>query len=136
VSKFFLDTNILVYANDNRDPKKQVLAVKLISDCIAERKGVISTQVMQEYAAVALHKLHQDVSIVLRRLGQFESLEIVQVTPAFIRRALNLHAQLKIHYLDATVVAAAEEAGCEVLYSEDCPSSNVHDFMRVVNPFA
>jgi predicted nucleic acid-binding protein len=134
VSKFFLDTNILVYANDKSDPRKQILATKLVSDCIAERKGVISTQVLQEYACVALHKLRQDLEIVRRRLGQFQSLEVVIVTPAIISRALELHAQYKIHYWDAAILAAAEEAQCDQLFSEDFPDGAVYGKVRVVNP--
>lgn len=134
MSKIFLDTNILVYANDKSDLRKQALATELLTDCIVERKGVISTQVLQEYAAVSLHKLHQDVKIVLRRLGQFESLEIIQVTSAMICRALELYSQHRIHYWDAAILAAAEEAGCDQLYSEDFQDGAVYNSMRVVNP--
>jgi predicted nucleic acid-binding protein len=134
VSKIFLDTNILVHANDKSDPRKQILATKLVSDCIAERKGVISTQVLQEYACVALHKLRQEIAIVRRRLCQFQSLEVVLVTPDLIGRALELHAQYKIHYWDAAILAAAEEARCDQLYSEDFPDGAVYDKVHVVNP--
>ena len=134
MSKFFLDTNILVYANDKSDPRKQISATKLVSDCIAEHKGVISTQVLQEYACVALHKLRQELPIIRRRLSQFQSLKVVQVTPVLISRALELHAQYKIHYWDAAILAAAEEAQCDQLYSEDFPDAAVYDKVRVVNP--
>jgi predicted nucleic acid-binding protein len=134
VSKLFLDTNILVYANDKSDPRKQILATKLVSDCIAERKGVISTQVLQEYACVALHILHQDLSIIHRRLRQFQSLQLVLATPALISRALELHTQYQIHYWDAAILAAAEEAQCNQIYSEDFPDGAVYDKVRVVNP--
>ncbi|MGA2796160.1 MAG: PIN domain-containing protein, partial [Thermoguttaceae bacterium] len=134
MSKIFIDTNILVYANDKSDPRKQILATKLVSDCIAERKGVISTQVLQEYAYVALHKLRQELAIVRRRLGQFQSLEVIIVTPALISRALELHAQYKIHYWDAAILAAAEQARCDQFYSEDFPDGAVYDKVRVVNP--
>ena len=134
MSKIFLDTNILVYANDKSDPRKQILATKLVSDCIAERKGVISTQVLQEYACVALHKLRQELPIIRRRLSQFQSLKVVQVTPVLISRALELHTQHKIHYWDAAILAAAEEAQCDQLYSEDFPDGAVYGKVRVVNP--
>jgi predicted nucleic acid-binding protein len=134
VSRIFLDTNILVYTNDKSDPQKQALATKVVSNCIADCKGVISTQVLQEYAAVALHKLHQDVKLVLRRLGQFESLEIVQVTPTLISRALELHTQYKLNYWDATILAAAEETRCDQLYSEDFQNGTAYSTVRVVNP--
>ena len=134
MSKVFIDTNILVYANDKSDPHKQFMATKMVSECIAERRGVISTQVLQEYACVALHKLRQELAIVRRRLGQFQSLEVVLGTSALIGRALELHAKYKIHYWDAAILAAAEEAQCDQLYSEDFPDGAMYGNVRVVNP--
>lgn len=66
MKKSFIDTNLIVYANDRRDKKKQKAAIILISDLMKTGNGVISTQVMQEYANVALNKLDQDQSVVLR----------------------------------------------------------------------
>ena len=53
----FIDTNVILYANDRRGKKKQDLAVDLIARMIREGNGVISIQVLQEYANVALNKL-------------------------------------------------------------------------------
>jgi predicted nucleic acid-binding protein len=136
MSKIFLDTNILVYANDKSDTRKQALATKLVSGCMADRKGVISTQVLQEYASVAIHKLHQDVKIVHRRLSQLESLEIVQVTPALISRALDFHTQYEIHFWDAAILAAAEDAHCDQIFSEDFQNGGIYSNIRVINPLA
>jgi len=81
VTKIFVDTNILVYANDHRDRQKQVLAAQALARCMAEQSGVISTQVLQEYVSVALYKLGQDIEEIGRRLAQFEAMEVVQLTP-------------------------------------------------------
>lgn len=69
----FIDTNLIVYANDQRDPNKQEKALDLIRREIRERTGVISIQVMQEYANTALYKLGQSTAIVLRQLSLLES---------------------------------------------------------------
>ena len=53
MSKTFIDTNIVVYANDKRDPVKQKTAVELIAALMDSGGGVISAQVLQEYAAAA-----------------------------------------------------------------------------------
>ena len=55
----FIDSNVVVYANDGRDTAKQKLALDLIGEAIRSGNGVISTQVLQEYANVALGKLIQ-----------------------------------------------------------------------------
>jgi predicted nucleic acid-binding protein len=132
--KVFLDTNILVYANDHRDRQKQRVAAELLIDCIGRRRGVISTQVLQEYASVALYKLHQDVEFIARRLLQFESLEVIQLTPVLIRRALEFHSLHQINFWDAAILAAAEAARCTRLWSEDFAPGSTYGLLRVENP--
>ena len=119
MSGVFLDTNILVYSVDHRDPAKQSQAVDFVTACIRDGSGVISTQVLQEFAAVSVGKLHQDSNIVSRQLHVLESLKIIQVTPSLIRRALELFGQHQMNFWDATILAAAEHASCDRLWSED-----------------
>lgn len=57
MNKVFLDTNLIVYANDTRDAQKQARAIELVAAAIREGTGVISTQVMQEYAVTASGKI-------------------------------------------------------------------------------
>ena len=113
MSGVFLDTNILVYSVDHRDPAKQSQAVDFVTACIRDGSGVISTQVLQEFAAVSVGKLHQDSDIVSRQLLVLESLKIIQVTPSLIRRALELFGQYQMNFWDATILAAAEHASCD-----------------------
>ena len=51
--RFFLDTNILVYAHTVNEPHKQPVAAALIADALRTRRGVISTQVVQEFLNLA-----------------------------------------------------------------------------------
>ena len=66
MEKVFLDTNIIIYANDTRDKEKQDKALQLITGLMKTNNGTISTQVLQEYASVAIRKLNQNYEIVLR----------------------------------------------------------------------
>lgn len=136
MSKAFLDTNILVYANDARDPDKQAKAIDLVAQAMREGTGVISTQVMQEYAVVAAGKLHQDLDVILRQLYLLESLEVIQITPALVRRSLELQFRYQVDFWDAGILAAAESANCEVLWSEDLNPGQLYANVRVENPFA
>ena len=68
MKKAFLDTNVLIHANDARDPGKQARAIEVVTDCMRHGTGVISTQVLQEYAVVAIGKLTQDLEVVLQML--------------------------------------------------------------------
>lgn len=136
MTKLFLDTNILVYANDSRDAQKQSRAIQVVSDCMRQGTGVVSTQVLQEYAAVAVGKLDQKLDVVLRQLLLLESLEVVQITPELVRRALEIQARYRINYWDAAIIASAEHANCSVVLSENFAPGQLYATVRVENPFA
>jgi len=133
--KAFLDTNLIVYANDARVPEKQSRAIEVVTQAMRDGTGVISTQVMQEYAVVADSKLHQDPDTILRQLLLLESLEVVQITPALIRRGLELQFRYQIDYWDASILASAEHARCTVLLTEDLNPGQLYAAVRTVNPF-
>jgi len=135
MNKAFLDSNLLIYANDAREPQKQAKAVEVVSRAIREQSGVVSTQVLQEYAVVAMGKLRQDPDTVLRQLILLESLEVGLITPALIRRSLELHLRYQIDFWDAEILAAAEHARCAVLLSEDLNPGQLYAGVRVENPF-
>lgn len=136
MTKRFIDTNIIIYANDPRDRPKQARAIELVTEAMRKGVGVISTQVLAEYAKAAEQELHQDVDVILRQLLVLESLEVIQVTPAVIRRAVELRARYRIDFWDACILAAAEGANCNVLLSEDLSAGQLYATVKVENPFA
>ena len=134
--KSFLDTNLIVCANDARDPQKQARAIEVITREMRGGTGVISTQVMQEYAVVAGSKLHQAPDTIVRQLLLLESLEVVQVTPVLIRRGLELQFRYQINDWDASILAAAEQAQCGRLLTEDLNPGQLYATVRIENPLA
>jgi len=133
--KAFLDTNILVYANDERDTRKQEIALDIVARHIRENAGVISTQVMQEYTVNAVQKLKQAIPVVMHQLHLLETLEVVAVSPDLVRRALEINQLYGTSYWDALIIAAAEKAGCDRIISEDLNSGQNYCGMRCENPF-
>lgn len=131
----FIDTNLIVYANDKRDVNKQEQALDLIRREIREGTGVISIQVMQEYANTALNKLNQEAGIVLRQLALLENLTVVHPDPAMVRRAVELKLLFQLSFWDASILAAAENAGCRQVLSEDFNEGQAYGAIRVFNPF-
>lgn len=81
MDKAFFDTNVVGYANDTADQAKQDRAITLVRAGIAEGWGVVSTQVLTEYAAVASKKLGQDRMAITRQTVVLERLEVVVVRP-------------------------------------------------------
>lgn len=97
---------------------------------------MISTQALQEFASVALNKLRQRVDVIIAELSVLESMEVVQITPPLIRRALEYHTLHQINYWDALILAGAEVARCTRLWSEDFAPDTNYGLLRVENPLA
>ncbi len=132
----FIDTNILIYAEANDDAAKQQTALALIKQLNTASVGVLSTQVLQEYCNIAIKKLKLPAAHIRAQLDLYEQFEVVQVTPAIIRVALDVHQTRSISFYDAIVRASAKTAGCKVLYSEDMNAGEMMNGVRIVNPFA
>jgi len=135
MTRYFIDTNIIVYANDARDKEKQAIALNVITEHMKTGMGVISTQVLQEYVHVALNKLHQRQDVILRQLVLLEELNVVQQSPALIRRAVEIKAAYQISFWDACIIAAAEYAKCSVILSEDMNAGQFYSGIVMQNPF-
>ncbi len=132
----FIDSNVLIYAEASDEPAKQYAALALLSRLKLDAEGVISTQVLQEFANVALRKMGLNAAHVRAQLAAHEQFEVVQVTPRIIRGALDLHQTRSLSFYDALLVEAARIAGCDTLYSEDLTTGEVIDGVKIVNPFA
>jgi predicted nucleic acid-binding protein len=137
-AKFFLDTNVLVYSFDRDDPLKRDRAASLIAEALEKSRGVISTQVVQEFLNAALRKFSKPLShpdaqryltVVLEPLcAAFVSIEL-------FHRAIEISARWKYPFYDALIIASALEAGCSILYSEDLQHGQNIGPLRIVNPF-
>jgi predicted nucleic acid-binding protein len=135
VAKEFIDTNIVVYANDAADLRKQGLAIGLIRRLIETGIGVVSTQVMMEYAAVATRKLGQPRDAVTRQLLNLERLEVVLLTGTLIRNGLEQAASLPVSFWDSVIISAAQSARCDCIWSEDLSEGRFYAGVEIRNPF-
>ena len=132
----FIDTNVLVYAEASDAPGKQQAALAVLQRLYETGTGVLSTQVLQEYCNVAIKKLKLPAGHIRAQLDLYEQFEVVQVTPAMIRAGLDLHQTRSVAFYDALIIACAQIAGCNELFSEDLNTGEVMTGVRIVNPFA
>ena len=132
----FIDTNVLIYAEASDVPAKQRTALDLLKRLYEEAQGVLSTQVLQEYCNVALKKLRLPVQHVRAQLDLYQQFEVIQVTPAIIHAGLDLHQTRSVAFYDAIIVASAQIAGCNVLWTEDLHAGEIVGGVRIINPFA
>jgi len=135
-TRSFIDTNILIYAEASDAPIKQRAALILLKRLFENTEGALSTQVLQEYCNVALKKLRLPTSYIRSQLDFYEQFEVIQITPQVIRAGLDLHQTRSVAFYDALIVASAQLAGCETLYSEDLNAGETMAGVRIVNPFA
>ena len=136
MKQYFVDTNVVVYANDGRSRAKQDRAIETITRLMHRQNGVISFQVMQEYANTALLKLKQAPNVVLRQLNLLQAFRVVLPFTGLVRRQIEIRETYRIGFWDAGIVAAAEEAQCDVILSEDLSEGQLYAGIELVNPFA
>ena len=134
MSKVFLDTNILAYPLDRRNPEKGNACRALLERVRDARNGVISTQVMQEFYVTATQKLGVEPLLAKDILVSFENLEVVTLSPSLVKEAIDCQQLSRISFWDALIVVAASSARCEVLWSEDLNSGQTIRGVRIENP--
>ena len=136
--RYFLDTNILVYSLDPVDPRKELIAQKLVTRAVTSGLGVISYQVVQEFVNVALRQFQATMSTLELERYFFRVLlpmmRISSSAPLFLE-GLRLQARDKLNWYDALIVAAALERDCKVLYTEDMQHGRRFGELVVENPF-
>ena len=133
----FLDSNVLVYMFDTTDIDKHQRAENLIYRSLESGTGCISYQVVQETLNIVTRKLGATRGQASRLLDDV-LIPLWQVNPthALYRRALNLQGEYGFSFYDSLIVAAALEAGCTRLYSEDLQDSQQIQGLTIRNPFA
>ncbi len=131
----FLDTNVLVYSDDPRDPLKHQKAIDLIKHHLSQRTGAVSTQVLQEYFVNATGKLKLDADLAKRRVEVFAKFQVTEPTVADVLLAIDLHRLHGLSFWDSLILQSAKQSGCRVLLSEDMQHGQVIDGMMIVNPF-
>jgi len=134
--KYFVDTNILMYAHDSAAGAKHTRARTLIEELWRNRSGVISTQILQELVVNLRRKTAQPLSVKATRdiVADYLSWHVVVNSGESILEALELEDRYQISFWDALVIQAARASGAAVLYSEDLSDGQMYGSVRVVNP--
>lgn len=135
MTRFFLDTNIVAYADDLDAPAKQAVALALVERAFGESAGVISIQVLQEYFVTATRKLGVSREDARRKVELLSRLEWVRLDATDLLAAIDLQGHHGFSFWDALIIQAALVARCSILYSEDLQSGFRLGSLQIVNPF-
>jgi predicted nucleic acid-binding protein len=131
----FVDTNVLLYADDRADPRKRERAQELIREVVRDRNGRLSLQVLQEYFSAATRKLGLDAEAARRRVEIYSRLDVVKLEVVDLFGAIDLHRLHRLSIWDALILRAALISGCRRLYTEDLQHGFRIETLELVNPF-
>ncbi len=134
--KYFVDTNILMYAHDAAAGEKHARAKALVEDLWESRSGAVSTQVLQELAVNLRRKAKKPLDAKATRdiVSDYLAWHVVVNGGDSILEALDLEAQYQISFWNALVIQAAHAAGAEILYSDDLSHGRRYGTVLVKNP--
>ena len=127
----FIDTNVLIYAHGT-DEKSEAARQAILAG------GVISVQVLNEFAAVLRRKFHLEWDVIADALADVRT-ALGPVRPLDVEIHLNAVSLARSHgfsFYDALIVASALAAGCDTLLTEDLQAGQRVAGLTVVNPFA
>lgn len=132
MNNFALDTNVLIYLHDEFDSSKRLMAKNLLAE-----NPTISSQVVSEYLNTTRRILKFSKSELLMRASNlFSRCNIFPVTPDTLHYASELLEKYNFQLFDSVIVAAAIQAQCDVLYSEDMHNGLLVDKkLTILNPF-
>ena len=131
----FLDTNVLIYSIDGKDPAKQVVSREIVVSAVRGGGFLISAQVLNEFSNIALLKLKLSVEEVRKFVSFFSRIGVVSLESKWTDAALLLKQRYETQFFDSLLLAAAQENGCDEILTEDLNDGQMYGSVKAVNPF-
>lgn len=132
--KIFIDANVLVYSIDDSEGFKNLAAKSIVNE-LSNSKGVISTQVLQEFYNIITKKMKcpkEKAKELLQSLS--ECFEVHKNSVLDILRAVDISIKTQFSFWDSLIISAAISSGCRTLYSEDLNDGQNVDGVLIKNP--
>jgi predicted nucleic acid-binding protein len=135
--RVFVDTNILVYAHDADAGEKHSTARELVSRLWETRKGILSTQVLQEFIVAVTRKVSTPISIAQARraVGNYCAWELVVNDSKIILQATEIQEAHRLSFWDALIVSTAFAGNAAVIATEDLNHGQRIEGILIRNPF-
>jgi len=131
----FIDTNILVYAAAGRgeEEARRRRALQLIEST----DFGLSAQVLQEFYVTVVQKIVVPLSVAeaLEWIEQLQVFPCIGIDASLVKIAIEVSERYRISYWDGAIVAAAQETGAALLYTEDLNHNQHYGPVQVKNPF-
>ena len=132
----FVDTNILVYSRDASESAKQPKALACLEELWRDKRGRVSTQVLNEYYVTVTRKLDPGMSAAMawKDVLALMAWDPLPVDSGLLQRARGIESRYPVSWWDALIIAAAVFAECPILYSEDLAEGHACAGVKIVNP--
>jgi predicted nucleic acid-binding protein len=133
----FVDTNVLIYAHDVDAGRKHAIAKELLRTLWADRSGILSTQVLQEFYVNATRKIRKPLTKPEARsvVDTYAPWCIEGTTTGDIMAAFQIEDQARIGFWDALIIAVAARSGAQHIVSEDLSAGQSIAGIKIHNPF-
>lgn len=133
----FVDTNILIYAEDRDAGSKHVAARELVAGLWRSGEGVLSVQVLQEFFVNVTRKIPKPLGHdeALAIVEQYLTWRVAENTGELLLGAIRLAPTLQVSFWDALVVQAARMERCDRLWTEDLNHGQRVGDLLILNPF-
>ncbi len=138
---YLIDSNILVYAYDRTETKKNALAVKILEKCW-KREAVyaLSVQNLAEFFVIITKKVPyplptEKAEEIISDICSFSGWKILNYNQETLKLAIQLYQKHKKHFWDAILVATMLQSGITKMYSENESDLKGFDQVMIKNPF-
>lgn len=136
--RFFVDTNVVVYAHDRSEPEKQARAIDVLDRLARSQAAAISTQVLSEFANAVTRRIAAPLTMA-EALAQAERLSrvlpVLPVTAFVVLEALRGVVAHQMSLWDAQIWATARMNQIPMVLSEDFAVGSSVEGVRFLNPF-
>lgn len=135
MTKLFLDTNVVIYGLDPREPSKQARCLAWLREAAGANMLTISPQVAAEARSVAVRKLKIEAEDAAKAILGLLPWCTAPFGADEVSRALQLVAKWRLSWWDSLIIASALSAGCTHLLTEDGQSASTIEGLRIIDPF-
>jgi predicted nucleic acid-binding protein len=133
----FVDTNVFVYARDNRDAAKRTRAREWLEILWRDMRGRTSIQVLNEYYSLLTRaaKFHVSRDVAWGDIRELLKWKPQELDGELLGQAFEIEGRYQLNWWDCLIVAAAQSQGCALLLSEDLQDGADYGGVTVRNPF-
>ena len=131
----FVDTNVLLYALDRTDLKKQEKARIWRSELWERKCGRTSVQVLQEFYANVVRKWPSAIEPARSEIRNLQAWRPVTIDMPLLEHGWKIQDRYHLSFWDALIVAAAKSSACCFLLTEDLQAGQELDGIAVIDPF-